>query len=122
MSTAYTIPLAPTRRAARTVNHPEPAPISATVFPGRDPQKVHHTIDLQPLIPPRRIEDRKISRVRLARLALRGCRRALRDHPAREYEILKKKQRDQSARFKHCMPSEKVSFQHRLFQNFPVSI
>src|SRR6516225_7039993 len=38
MSTAYTIPASPTRFAARTVNQPEPAPISATFFPGAMPR------------------------------------------------------------------------------------
>src|ERR1700722_7930466 len=33
MSTAYTMPVSVTRRAARTVNHPDPAPMSATFFP-----------------------------------------------------------------------------------------
>src|SRR5258707_13237340 len=33
MQTAYTVPVSPTRLAARTVNQPDPAPISATVFP-----------------------------------------------------------------------------------------
>src|ERR1700751_2728329 len=38
MSTAYTSPASPGRRAARTVNHPEPAPISATFFPDVTPR------------------------------------------------------------------------------------
>src|SRR5580658_8792994 len=34
ISSAYTVPADPTRAAARTVNHPDPAPTSATDFPG----------------------------------------------------------------------------------------
>src|SRR5579862_7561400 len=37
MSTAYTVPDS-TRRAARTVNHPDPAPMSATFVPGAIPR------------------------------------------------------------------------------------
>src|SRR6266496_1336840 len=38
ISTAYTVPVSPTRRAARTVNQPDPAPISATALPGVIPK------------------------------------------------------------------------------------
>src|SRR6266567_7322310 len=38
MSTAYTVPEAPTRLAARTANQPDPAPISATPLPGAIPR------------------------------------------------------------------------------------
>ena len=39
ISSANTVPPGPTLRAARTVNHPDPAPTSATLFPGPIPSK-----------------------------------------------------------------------------------
>src|SRR6267378_2760039 len=38
ISMAYTVPVSRTRFAARTVNQPDPAPISATVLPGAIPR------------------------------------------------------------------------------------
>src|SRR5580704_3160341 len=39
MSSAYTAPLGPTRAEAHTVNQPDPAPTSATTFPGAIPSR-----------------------------------------------------------------------------------
>ena len=47
MSSAMTWPVGVTRRAARMVNQPPPAPMSATVEPGGDVEKVHDAIDLE---------------------------------------------------------------------------
>jgi hypothetical protein len=63
MSWAYTIPLAPTRAAARTENHPDPAPISATDEPALIAQQIHYALNLQPLIAPGFLEDRQVARV-----------------------------------------------------------